>query len=124
VTEPGEKNMKKRFLVICLMGMVMAGNGYSRTNAGLILSGIDTINTRNQVGFDFVTEQSCTVGIIMAPFACVNHFLFTFNANKYDLAPDAQDGPAYCITVGNVNLDSIKAAPTDSVFSSQPICAR
>jgi hypothetical protein len=86
---------------------------------GLILFGVDTINTKNQYGFDFVTQKSCTVSINNAPFTCVNHFLFNFNVNRYILAPDAEDGPAYCINMGKMNLDSIKLAPADSIFLKQ-----
>jgi hypothetical protein len=114
--------MKNRIWVICLMGMVMAGSGVGKTTSGLIFHGLDTINTKNQFGFDFVTQQSCTTFIITAPFSCVNHFTITIDMQlqKYIFSPDNQDGPAYCISIGKLNLDSIKVAPPDSIFLKQP----
>jgi hypothetical protein len=108
----------KTLLPYLLLFCVLNANGLEL--GGLILYGVDTINTKNQYGFDFVAQKSCTVGINNAPFACVNHFLFTSGVNQYNLVPDAQDGPAYCISMGKMNLDSIKTAPADSIFTKQP----
>jgi hypothetical protein len=108
----------KKLILFLLLFLVLNVSGTEL--GGLILYGVDTINTRNQVGFDFVTQKSCTTGIISGPFTCVDHFLFTFNVNQYDLVPDNQDGPAFCINMGKMNLDSIKTAPADSIFTKQP----
>ncbi len=111
--------MKKATLLLCLF-VILDASGAELS--GLIVYGVDTINTKNQYGFDFVTQQSCSVALIQAPFSCVNHFtnIFDPSTNKYIFAPDNQDGPAYCITVGKMNLDSIKSAPSDSIFFLQP----
>ncbi|HUI91420.1 MAG TPA: hypothetical protein VLX68_04140 [Chitinivibrionales bacterium] len=113
----------RKIILMGMMGLVMAGNGVAKTEGGLILSGLDTISTPKQTGFDFVTQTCCTTSINIAPYKCVNHFLINaYLATKYLLSlwPDNQNGPAYCINMDKMNLDSIKAAPSDSIFYLQP----
>jgi hypothetical protein len=112
-----------RLLIVIFM-LVQASAIHGKEKGGLILSGLDTLSTKNQKGFDFVTQTCCTTSINTAPYACVDHFLINvyLSVNNYLLSlwPDNQNGPAYCINMGKMNFDSIKAAPADSIFTKQP----
>jgi hypothetical protein len=93
------------------MGLVLAVNSYSRTDAGLIFSGLDTLNIPREKGFDFVTQTACTSYFVNT---CILHFDMQYYSPSLKYMIFVQNG--YSINKGKMNLDSIKTAPNDSLF--------
>jgi hypothetical protein len=104
--------MKNRFWVICLMGMVMEGSGMGKTEGGLILRGLDTLDIPREKGFDFVKQTACTSYFVNT---CVLNFDEQFYPPSLKYVIFVQNG--YSINKGKMNLDSIKQAPADSLFT-------
>jgi hypothetical protein len=104
------------YLLIIVFSLNVFGT-YDSKSAGLILSGVDTINTKDEYGFDFVSQKACTTFFSSAQ--CVNHFTFVINGfyTQYEL--DIPSG--YSLNMQKTNLDSIKSAPQDSLFYKQTI---
>jgi hypothetical protein len=113
--------MKWKLVFMLWVFLVLRASGSEK--GGLILSGFDTISIPKQKGFDFVKQTCCTTGVNMAPYPCVDHFLFAMNGfyTKCILQMDVQSGDAYFIKMNKMNLDSIRTAPADSLFSKQPL---
>lgn len=86
--------------------------------AGLIQSGVDTIQLPREWGFDFVTATQCTI-----PSAtyrdCVHHFVFTWNAGGDYRFFIGWYQRGFGLNLGKINLDSIKTAPPDSIIQRQ-----
>jgi hypothetical protein len=109
--------MRKNIVLFILT--ILSANIYTKELSGLILSGIDTFLTKNQLGFDFVTQENCTTFVNIAPYTCVDHFRIFLNTYTLKYVVDVPLG--YSIKMGKINLDSIKSAPQDSVFNKQQI---
>jgi|WetSurMetagenome_2_1015567.scaffolds.fasta_scaffold13163_5 hypothetical protein len=97
---------------------------YGKEDAGLILSGLDTLWTNKLIGFDFVTQTACTSSSDYP--GCYRHIYFQDYTDihlHYDLRIEVRGGAAseYSMKMGKVNLDSIKLAPPDSILYTQPI---
>ena len=102
--------MKNRMWVICLMGMVMAGNVAAKTEGGLIFDGLDTLDAGR--GFDFVLQRACTSS---TDAGCNSHFKFFWYSGYYAYLAQL-NGQGLMLDLGKLNLDSIKSAPPDSVM--------
>jgi hypothetical protein len=83
-------------------------------NITLILTGVDTILTNHEYGFDFINEVACTTLTYQPPYDCNNHFKFVYYPmiGQFDLGVNN----GYGIQCGKINLDSIRTAPPDSSF--------
>jgi hypothetical protein len=86
-------------------------NSFGLENGVLIFSGLDTLHLPIDKGFDFVTSTVCTV---YSSSNCILHFDFQYYPPSYKYMIFVSLG--YAVNAGKVNLDSIKTAPTDSVF--------
>jgi hypothetical protein len=89
--------------------------------SGLIINGIDTLWINKKIGFDFISQSACTTWNALYPNnSCYMHFYLNFyqdpNAH-YDLRVPL----GYAITLGRINLDSVKQAVSDSIFSTKSI---
>jgi hypothetical protein len=106
--------MKTLVLGLCIV--CLSSFGYSKTLGGLILTGLDSIYTKNQVGFDLNYEISCANAISSS--SCFNHFKFLVDAksvSEYNYQLTTPSG--FAIRMYKMNLDSVKTAPADSIFS-------
>lgn len=104
--------MKRNILrAVILLSLIVHINSNAVT---LILSGIDTIHTTNEYGFDFITQQACTTFSFTPPYDCSNHFTFYYYSFTKQFALNSAGGYGY--QAGKINLDSIKTAPPDSIF--------
>jgi hypothetical protein len=97
----------KSLIFILLFCTCLFGN----EKAGLIFSGLDTINFPNDKGFDFVVGSPCTV---QSSSNCVIHFNFIYYPPSYKYMIFVELG--YSVNEGKINLDSVKTAPSDSIF--------
>lgn len=104
--------MKNKRYVIYLIGLMLSLNSFSMTEAGLIFSGLDTLDIPQEKGFDFVTQVACTSYFVSS---CVLHFNVVFYSPNLKYTIFVDNG--YSINKGKINLDSIKTAPNDSQFT-------
>jgi hypothetical protein len=108
----------RKIILMGVMGLVMAGSGFAKTNGGLILSGLDTMNYSAEKGFDFVTQEKCSLSADYSPsYPCFKHFYLNAFEDPF-LHYDLRVPNGYSVKSGKVNLDSLKNAPSDSIFSS------
>jgi hypothetical protein len=107
--------MKKIFITAVLfLLLTVKGNLFALT-----LTGIDTILTNHEYGFDFINQLACTTSTYNIGYGCYNHFGFVYYPfiTQFDL--NSYGG--YGVQCGKVNLDSIKTAPPDSIFNKTPL---
>lgn len=84
----------------------------------LTLTGVDTILTNHECGYDFINQVACTTCIYSSGYDCYNHFWFFYNLSIGKFEIISNNG--YGVQVGKINLDSIKTAPPDSIFNKIP----
>jgi hypothetical protein len=99
----------KLFNAINLIIVIIFFNGnicLAKSSAGLILSGIDTL----EGGFDFLLQRPCTSS---TDISCKAHFDFLWD-HAYIGRISTSGGRM--LDLGKMNLDSIKSAPADSVM--------
>lgn len=103
--------MKVKILIILCLSII--STGYSKKLGGLILTGVDSIYTKNQWGYDLNYQKSCTT--MISSSTCFHHFEFYYVDvhNSYSFATPTL---GYSIKKYRMNLDSIKTAPADSFF--------
>jgi hypothetical protein len=82
-----------------------------------MFSGVDTLVTNEKVGFDFIMEKVCITTVDTKD--CFNHFYFNPFADP-NLHYDIGVPLGHIIKMGNINLDSLKVAPPDSIFNRYP----
>ena len=103
---------KTKFLWLLFLLIFM---GIASNASALIYSGVATINTLNRMGFDFIDQVACTT--TTAYPTCYTHFAIYGGGPRTDL--EASGG--YAVKMGQVNLDSLKTAPADSVFAKSSL---
>ena len=98
--------------------LVVASTVLAEREAGLIQSGTDTLHLLREQGFDLVTATACTTTSVVDR-TCVHHFMFDWTSKEdYRLMAGLEDrGLGY--SLGKLNLDSVKTAPSDSVFGAR-----
>jgi hypothetical protein len=114
--------MNRLLLPLILLGLFKLS--ISEEYAGLILSNVDTLGKYPWWGFDFVTQNSCSLGIYHPGSEpgdnCFSHLHFTHIngiSPYYSLTAPNQ---GYGIKQGKINFDSIITAPPDSIFEKYP----
>ena len=88
--------------------------GIASNASALVYSGVATINTINKLGFDFVDQVACTTNGSYK--GCYTNF-YIFGGG---VLTDLQSNNGYGVNIGQVNLDSLKTAPADSIFAKSP----
>lgn len=87
----------------------------SNVSAVTIYRGVATINTNTHPGFDFIQQIACSTGTSSS--VCDQNFdMF----NGLQAISDIESNGGYGVKMGQVNLDSLKTAPVDSVFALSP----
>jgi hypothetical protein len=97
-----DKKVNFKFVIFAIFIMSLS---YGEEKSGLILFGIDTLNSGK--GFDFVFQRPCTSS---TDPGCNPHFKFFWD-NAYFTQIIGQ---GLVLDKGKMNLDSIKSAPPDS----------
>jgi hypothetical protein len=103
--------LQKKLIVVfvfmlCLSASVLSGT--ENIKSGYISHNITTLHGPYEIGLDFNLEVACTTETNTKYFS---HILIGF---YQPLSLFVQSG--YSIKMGKINLDSIKTAPSDSVF--------
>ena len=104
--------MVKIKIRILLLPIIFIGFG---SNASpIIFSGVSTMNTFNKPGFDFIQQMACS----SSSSNCYNNFMI---GNLLGNLTFLESTNGYAEKMGQVNLDSMKTAPADSVFALSPL---
>ncbi len=104
-----------RMTAACIVLLLLAYRaGRADSMAGLIVSGLDTLEIPTFYGFDFVVQQSCTTSSYTPPYDCNSHFEFVYAWVEGYLLMSGLG-----LRHGKTNLDSITWAPHDSVFEKE-----
>ncbi len=80
----------------------------------LTYSGVATINDFNKFGFDFLDQVACTTNGSYK--GCYTNFYIIGST----IATGLVSNNGYGAKMGQVNLDSLKSAPADSIFAKSP----
>jgi len=104
------EKVNKSYLVIFIFYISI----FADIKAGLIFSGVDTLNSRYWQGyFDFFQGRPCTSEVDYDSYDFQEHLAFQSDYPNYELIVSGSNMP--CIKdLGKINLDSIKKAPPDS----------
>ena len=97
----------KKVLLLIATGVI--GNA-----SALVYSGVGTINNLNRFGFDFIDQVACTTNGSYK--GCYTNFYIVGSSIATGLTSDN----GYGAKMGQVNLDSLKTAPADSIFAKSP----
>jgi len=107
--------MVKIKIRILLLPIIFIGFG---SNASpIIFSGVSTMNTNNRLGFDFFHQVACST--IASYSGCYDNF-YIYGGGPLTVLETAGNS-GYAAKIGQVNLDSMKTAPADSVFALSPL---
>jgi hypothetical protein len=105
-------NSRLLFLSFSVLIMLSINNVTANEKAGLVIYGIDTLFINGYLfGFDFVMQRACTSS---TDNQCNAHFNIGWSTENFYLAWIMGQGLA--LDLGKLNLDSIKAAPPDSLM--------
>jgi hypothetical protein len=109
-----ESRFNQRFLrhLFFVALLICTARSFAKEESGLILSGIDTLFINGYCfGFDFVLQRACTSA---TDNQCNAHFNVGWSTENAYLA--WLMGQGLVSDLGKLNLDSIKAAPPDSLM--------
>jgi hypothetical protein len=118
--------MVSRVMAMCL-GLVLAVVAtvcpiQAAAKAGLVQMGVDTLNVQDGRTFqalDFVLGKVCSSCDLSPTAACYCHIAFFSPIPPMPAYPlEVPDG--YGMLFGKLNLDSVRAAPPDSVLTNRP----
>jgi hypothetical protein len=104
-----EQEIKKVYKRAMIFTLIITSLCLAKPDAGLIFTGIDTIDDVNG-SFDFIMQRACTSS---TDNTCYYQIAFGFNTDNYE---GSIHGQGAMVDVGKVNLDSIMAAPSDSLM--------
>ena len=104
--------MRKTIFLWLLLPFIFMG--ITTNVSALTYSGVATINDFNKFGFDFIDQVACTTNGSYK--GCYTNFYITGSS----LAAALISNNGYGVKMGQVNLDSLKTAPADSIFAKSP----